>query len=279
MKEGPSGSAIGSRSQANVVKSNGGERCGNVGTMIPAGTVERGERKRTAAEASKTSAALTIVFNGREQTVTIVREWTFGRRHIARPWFVCPDCLQRRRYLYEKDGVFTCKICAGLEHACRHRWRWSVLSRVRKLRRRIGAADLSPGSPLPPPPRHPSTRARYDRLVVDTRSALLRSRSSGSMRCKRCSTRGRSRATRMPVTCVYELASGGARYLASISLRSSTSSSYGPRPRRRSRAPTKFWLRSRAWRSRTATALRNREGCRPFPTGQQIVNFCTVWTL
>jgi hypothetical protein len=27
--------------------------CGNVGTMIPAGTVERGERKRTAAEASK----------------------------------------------------------------------------------------------------------------------------------------------------------------------------------------------------------------------------------
>jgi hypothetical protein len=39
--------------QAAVVKSNGGERCGNVGTMIPAGTVERGERKRTAAEASK----------------------------------------------------------------------------------------------------------------------------------------------------------------------------------------------------------------------------------
>ena len=34
-------------------KSNGGERRGNVGTMIPAGTVERGERKRTAAEASK----------------------------------------------------------------------------------------------------------------------------------------------------------------------------------------------------------------------------------
>src|SRR5271168_1633548 len=39
--------------QAAVVKSDGGERCGNVGAMIPAGTVERGERKQTASEASK----------------------------------------------------------------------------------------------------------------------------------------------------------------------------------------------------------------------------------
>ena len=33
--------------RAALVKSHGGGRCGNVGTMIPAGTVERGERKRT----------------------------------------------------------------------------------------------------------------------------------------------------------------------------------------------------------------------------------------
>jgi hypothetical protein len=39
--------------RAAAVKSRGGERRGNVGTMIPAGTVERGERKRTASEASK----------------------------------------------------------------------------------------------------------------------------------------------------------------------------------------------------------------------------------
>jgi hypothetical protein len=39
--------------QAAVVKSDGGERCGNVGAMIPAGKVERGERKQTASEASK----------------------------------------------------------------------------------------------------------------------------------------------------------------------------------------------------------------------------------
>jgi len=34
-------------------KAIGGERCGKVGTMIPAGTVERGERKRTVDEVSK----------------------------------------------------------------------------------------------------------------------------------------------------------------------------------------------------------------------------------
>jgi hypothetical protein len=39
--------------QAAVVKSHGGERCGNAGTMIPAGTVEKGERKRTVSEVSK----------------------------------------------------------------------------------------------------------------------------------------------------------------------------------------------------------------------------------
>jgi hypothetical protein len=39
--------------QAAVAKSDGRERCGNVGNKIPAGTVERGERKRTAAEVWK----------------------------------------------------------------------------------------------------------------------------------------------------------------------------------------------------------------------------------
>ena len=39
--------------EAALVKSHGGERCGKVGTMIPAGTVERGERKRTVDEVSK----------------------------------------------------------------------------------------------------------------------------------------------------------------------------------------------------------------------------------
>ena len=39
--------------RAAAVKSRGGERRGNAWTMIPAGMVERGERKQTASEASK----------------------------------------------------------------------------------------------------------------------------------------------------------------------------------------------------------------------------------
>jgi hypothetical protein len=62
MKEGPSGSAIRSlipshrellRSKAGVVSV-----AEKSGTMIPAGMVERGERKRTAAEASKAEWAM-----------------------------------------------------------------------------------------------------------------------------------------------------------------------------------------------------------------------------
>src|SRR5215469_4598109 len=55
MKEGPSGSsAIRSLipSHCKLLSSSaGGERCRKVGTMIPAGKVERGERKQTASEA------------------------------------------------------------------------------------------------------------------------------------------------------------------------------------------------------------------------------------
>src|SRR6516225_10230348 len=39
--------------RAAAVKSRGGERRGNARTMIPAGKIERGERKQTASEASK----------------------------------------------------------------------------------------------------------------------------------------------------------------------------------------------------------------------------------
>jgi hypothetical protein len=56
MKEGPSGSALRSLIPSHcklLSSSDGGERCRKVGTMIPAGKVERGERKQTASEASK----------------------------------------------------------------------------------------------------------------------------------------------------------------------------------------------------------------------------------
>jgi hypothetical protein len=79
-----------------------------------------------------TGTALTIVSHGREHTVAIVWEWSFGRRHIARPWLVCPGCLQRRRYLYPKGAAIMCATCAGYERACRHR-RWKKPGVARML--------------------------------------------------------------------------------------------------------------------------------------------------
>jgi len=43
--------------RAAVVKSHGRERCGKVETLISAGMIERGERKRTASESSKRAAS------------------------------------------------------------------------------------------------------------------------------------------------------------------------------------------------------------------------------
>jgi len=57
MKEGPSGSAIRSLIPSHCkllsLKAMVVNVAGKVGTMIPAGKVERGERKQTASEASK----------------------------------------------------------------------------------------------------------------------------------------------------------------------------------------------------------------------------------
>src|SRR3981189_3137254 len=52
--------------QAALVKSDGGEHCGNAGTKIPAGKVERGERKQTVDEGPK--ADKTISKPGGEPT-------------------------------------------------------------------------------------------------------------------------------------------------------------------------------------------------------------------
>jgi hypothetical protein len=47
------GDHVAGPSHCKLLSAQGGERCTKVGTMIPAGKVERGERKQTAFEASK----------------------------------------------------------------------------------------------------------------------------------------------------------------------------------------------------------------------------------
>jgi hypothetical protein len=88
--------------------------------------------------------------------------WTschFGGR---RPWFRCSGCQRRVAILYG-GRRFACRHCHGLYYECqRHRGRWSELTKLQRLRERLGgSANLM--EPYPAKPRHMHW-ATYDRL-------------------------------------------------------------------------------------------------------------------
>src|SRR6266550_3886354 len=104
--------------QAAVAKSHGGKRCGNVGTTIPAGTVERGERKRTVAEVK----------------VPITAAWRASRR---------PGTGQKRRA--RRRGVQSSSASVRLQRlrlACRSGARLIPILATRHGRARPGHACL-----------------------------------------------------------------------------------------------------------------------------------------
>lgn len=80
---------------------------------------------------------------------------------------MCP-CGQRCVHLIENGGIFSCRLCCGLDHSSRHkhRGRWAAIARIAKLRQKLGA-DLSLLAPLPPRPHHNTAFMRYDRLVAE----------------------------------------------------------------------------------------------------------------
>jgi hypothetical protein len=77
-----------------------------------------------------------LAYGGKTQIVQIEEEWTFGRKQRLRPWFRCPHCNQRCRFLVEKDGTFVCRLCSGYDYRCRHRNRsCPALNRARRVAR------------------------------------------------------------------------------------------------------------------------------------------------
>jgi hypothetical protein len=86
----------------------------------------------------------------------------------ARPWFLCPACSARRRFLHVKDGHVVCRGCANLAYASRHElWAGArSLRRAAKLRRLIGAVAFGD---LPPRPRQHMAAKWYDRIVREIR--------------------------------------------------------------------------------------------------------------
>ena len=87
----------------------------------------------------------------------------------ARPWFLCPACRRRCKHIYLDE--LACRICCGLEYACRHLHRTVPgLHRVMKLRRMIGV-EQPPFAPLPWRPRH---HKRFHRIMAEIRTLEIR---------------------------------------------------------------------------------------------------------
>ena len=75
-----------------------------------------------------------ILVDGTRITVT----WDEPMAGVGRPWFECPACGRRCRYVYLRD-VIACRTCHRLDYASRHLHR-SVprVHRVMRWRRMIG---------------------------------------------------------------------------------------------------------------------------------------------
>lgn len=102
---------------------------------------------------------IVLGINGVAVSVAIEWEETHSIFGGHRPWWRCPDCRARRRWLFIKDGRASCRVCLALTY--RSRWmRWAPsrpLRRAAKLRARIGA-NLQPFSSVP---------RRYNRVAKE----------------------------------------------------------------------------------------------------------------
>lgn len=64
----------------------------------------------------QTEASYNITIDGidDEQERIIDLEWTNCNFGGKRPWFVCPNCDERKGKLYFKNNIFLCRQCHGL---------------------------------------------------------------------------------------------------------------------------------------------------------------------
>src|SRR5262249_61928853 len=91
--------------------------------------------------------------------------WDEPMPGVGRPWFECPACGRRCRYVYLRETI-ACRRCHGLQHAVRHlRRQMTGVRRVERLRRKLGGCDVRPFAPLPAP-RRGRRRAYHDKLVA-----------------------------------------------------------------------------------------------------------------
>ena len=103
---------------------------------------------------------VTLRCGGRSLSVSLTR--TPCHLGGERAWFRCPSCGRRAAILYLGANL-VCRQCLGLYYECqRSRGRWSALTKLQRLRVRLGgSANLT--EPFPERPKY-MRRRTYDRL-------------------------------------------------------------------------------------------------------------------
>jgi len=98
--------------------------------------------------------------------------WDEPMPGVSRPWWECPLCLRKCRYVYLRNNVgcarcnVGCARCHGLRNACLHlRRQTPSVGRVERLRRKLGGCDTRPFAPLPLR-RQGRSRAYHEKLVA-----------------------------------------------------------------------------------------------------------------
>jgi hypothetical protein len=84
-------------------------------------------------------------------------EWDAPHPNIRRPWFRCPQCDRRCRYVFPPE--FGCISCLKLDNACRYS-PTPTIYKVLRLRRQLGLEE-TPFAPIPKRKRH---WTRYNRV-------------------------------------------------------------------------------------------------------------------
>jgi hypothetical protein len=91
--------------------------------------------------------------------------WDEPMPGVGRPWFECPACLRKCRYLYLRNNI-ACARCHRLQNASRHLRRQTPgVGRVERLRRKLGGRDIRPFASLPAC-RRGRSREYHERLVA-----------------------------------------------------------------------------------------------------------------
>jgi hypothetical protein len=102
-----------------------------------------------------------LVIDGTRVALT----WDTPMEGVDRPWFACPVCSRRCRYVYLRATI-ACARCHQLQNASRHLRRQTPgVGRVERLRARLGDCPLQPFASLPTRIRRGRSRRYHDRLV------------------------------------------------------------------------------------------------------------------